>query len=131
MSGNEQLEELMTGVKLISKEEETFVTAITKKSSLLVVVSRCITIIVAIVQLFALFCTDNLLFLVGFLVIVGILIANLLTERPLIISEVGTGEFIYTVKVDDTVSFNAFYSKYEILDKDEDVYTLKEKKWGH
>lgn len=36
-------------------------------------------------------------------------------------------EIHYQVTIDDSVSFNEFYDKYEILEKEGDIYTIKER----
>lgn len=36
-----------------------------------------------------------------------------------------TGEYNYKVTIDDTVSLNEFYEKYEIIDQEGKIYTIK------
>ena len=36
-----------------------------------------------------------------------------------------TGEYKYKVTIDDTVSLNEFYEKYEIIDQEGKIYTIK------
>jgi hypothetical protein len=43
------------------------------------------------------------------------------------IGEYETGEYEYKVTIDDSVSMNEFLDKYEILDQEGKIYTVKEK----
>lgn len=47
-----------------------------------------------------------------------------------LISEMVDPEIAYKVTVGDSVSMNEFYEKYEILDVDGKIYTIKERKGG-
>lgn len=48
----------------------------------------------------------------------------------LLFSEMVEPEIAYKVTVEDSVSMNEFYEKYEILDIDGKIYTIKERKVG-
>lgn len=41
--------------------------------------------------------------------------------------EIGTGEYTYKVTISDEVNFVEFNNKYEVIDKDGLIYTIKEK----
>lgn len=43
------------------------------------------------------------------------------------IKEIKTGEYKYEVLIDDSVSLNSFYEKYEIIDTSGKIYTIKER----
>lgn len=43
------------------------------------------------------------------------------------VGEYETGEHTYKVTIDDSVSMNEFLDKYEILDQEGKIYTIKEK----
>ena len=43
------------------------------------------------------------------------------------IGEYETGEYHYKVTIDDSVSMNEFLDKYEILDQEGKIYTVKER----
>lgn len=43
------------------------------------------------------------------------------------VGEYETGEYEYKVTIDDSVSMNEFYEKYEILDQEGKIYTVKER----
>ncbi len=43
------------------------------------------------------------------------------------IGEYETGEYEYKVTIDDSVSMNEFLDKYEILDQEGKIYTVKER----
>ncbi len=43
------------------------------------------------------------------------------------VGEYETGEYTYKVTIDDSVSMNEFLDKYEILDQEGKIYTVKER----
>lgn len=54
-------------------------------------------------------------------IFVGLIIATIVkdfTKQP-------TGEYTYKVTVDDTVKFNEFYDKYEIISQDGKIFEVK------
>lgn len=71
-------------------------------------------------------CEDKIsLFFMGFTVISFFLIAVFiaLAEKP----TVPTGKYEYQVTIDDSVSMNKFYEKYEIVEVNGKIYTIREK----
>lgn len=59
------------------------------------------------------------------LIIIAILVWVLLFLMIGLAVPVETGEYIYEVTVDDSVSINEFYSRYEIVDQRGEIYKIK------
>ena len=105
----------MTGVEILSS------TAVTAWHTWTVIVTFLIAVIIVIAVAF--FTEDAVYSIIaGF---AAFLICAMVFGSG--VGEYETGEYIYKVTIDDSVSMNEFLDKYEILDQEGKIYTVKEK----
>ena len=106
----------MNGVEILSATALTSWYGWTFGVSLFITVATCLII---------LFSTKEIGLGIGAVIIAFLLCA--LFFGGLGIGEYETGEYEYKVTIDDSVSMNEFLDKYEILDQEGKIYTVKEK----
>ena len=106
----------MTGIEILSS------TAVTTWPAWTAVVAF---VVAAIVTLAATLWSDNVFFGLVAGIFAFLLCATIFGVGG--VGEYETGEYIYKVTIDDSVSMNEFLDKYEIIDQEGKIYTVKEK----
>lgn len=99
---------------------------------LLLLISAIILVVSFVVTIICMSCNNN--FLKNIETISGVtLIVSFFSSLILLLfmsvtgKTVHTGEYTYEVLINDNVSLNEFYEKYEITDKNGRIYTIKER----
>ena len=111
--------EIMNGIEVLSKSEIKTIST----SSLLIMTFVCIFIILTglFISISIFDVDENLAALV---LSTALLVLFFMVSKSL---EKSTGKYEYKVTISDEVSLNEFYDKYEIVDQDGKIYTIKEK----
>ena len=117
--GDNMLLEIMNGIEVLSKSEIKTIST----SSLLIMTFVCIFIILTglFISISIFDVDENLAALV---LSTALLVLFFMVSKSL---EKSTGKYEYKVTISDEVSLNEFYDKYEIVDQDGKIYTIKEK----
>lgn len=112
--------EIMNGIEVLSKSEIKTIST----SSLLIMTFVCIFIILTglFISISIFDVDENLAALV--VLPTALLVLFFMVSKSL---EKSTGKYEYKVTISDEVSLNEFYDKYEIVDQEGKIYTIKEK----
>lgn len=91
------------------------------------IISAVLMIVFFFASIFSLICAKEKL---GYVIFSLMILSAIATMIFVILGaniKVPTGKYEYQVTIDDNVSLNEFNERYEIIDKDGKIYTIKEK----
>lgn len=112
----------MTGIEILAKEPiyELWNGAFYIAIGLLVM-----SVVIGVIMIIKLGCADGLVLIFVCICVSCIIFTSIgmLTQQP-------TERYKYKVTIDDSVNFNEFSEKYEIVDQEGKIYTIQEREYG-
>ena len=110
--------ELMEGITVLN---QTPITEAHPIAFIIPSIVACIMVVVVAITLTVVDADPSWLTLIGISLLVWVLLFLLIGLGV----QVETGEYIYEVTIDDSVSMNEFYSRYDVIDQRGNIYKIK------